>query len=157
MENKAVVKLLEKAGEQMVDKMIDTLIKNKSVATGKLGRSLKPEVKYNNGIYSLEIDGELYGKYVDQGRRPGSWAPVAPIKNWIKVKRIRPERGMTIDSLAYLINRKIKNKGIPARPFIKPSVQFVLNRLEDQLKDLGVAAVQEDVDAMITRLQANAK
>jgi hypothetical protein len=157
MENKAVVKLLEKAGEQMVDKMIDTLIKNKSVATGKLGRSLKPEVTYSNGVYSLEIDGELYGKFVDQGRKPGSYAPVNAITQWIKVKRIRPQKGVTVESLSYLINRKIKDKGIPARPFIKPSVQFILNRLEDQLKDLGVAAVQEDVDAMIMRLQANAK
>lgn len=157
MENKAVVDLLKKAGIAIVDKMQDTLRKNDDVNTGRLSNSLEPEVEYNDGVYSLLIDGESYAKYIESGRKPGKGAPIQVINEWVRTKGFRTSPGVTVESIGFLINRKIREKGIPARPFIKPSVEFILKNLDKELQGLGVASMQKEVDQLIENVKKNAK
>jgi len=81
--------LMNRTGELITDKMIDTLISNGSLATGQLARGISYEVvdTPEGGVTRISIP--EYGKYVDEGRRAGAkMPPVQPIIDWVKVKRI---------------------------------------------------------------------
>lgn len=82
-------------------------------ASGNTSRSLRREVAEDE----LTIFGSEVFKYVEGGRGPsrkrgGSQESLRDrIKQWIKDKGIQPDDGMTEDSLAFLIARKIHNEG----------------------------------------------
>ncbi len=98
---------LTKIGNDIIADARSTLNKQGHRATGKLYNSLKAVI--NKSELSFEM--ESYARYVDQGRRAGKYAPVKAIKDWCKIKGID-------QSLAYVINRSIFEKGI------KPSLFF---------------------------------
>src|SRR6056297_2759551 len=52
-----------------------------------------------------------YTEQLVQGRPPGEWPEIADIKQWIIDKPITPTDNISIDSLAFLISRKIANEG----------------------------------------------
>lgn len=113
---------LEEALQAIGDKIIRgakaNLIRKRKRASGTLYDSLKAKVEDNQ----LTFDMASYGQYVDQGRRPGKFAPVVAIKEWCKIKGIHT-------NFAYVINKKIKEKGI--RPTF-----FFTKAYEDNIDDL---------------------
>ena len=52
-----------------------------------------------------------YTEQLVQGREPGKFPPIDSIKQWIIDKPITPTDNISIDSLAFLIARKIANEG----------------------------------------------
>jgi hypothetical protein len=69
---------------------------------------------------------------VNEGREAGKGMPVAILKRWLKSKPVRLQKegggfvkqtAKGIDSLAFLINRKIKAFGIEANPFMSMSLE----------------------------------
>lgn len=118
--------VLIRYGQHFVQQARTNLGMNNSYASGKLGDTMKPHVEIEGDKFAVYVEIQTYWDYVEKGRRPGKFPPVNRIKEWIKVKPIRPykdKRGKlpTTDQLAFLIGRKIKTKGIPARPFFKPA------------------------------------
>lgn len=81
-------------------------------ATGKSARSLRYEVTEEGNIL---IYGEASILTLVFGRKPtsksGSGKLKDIIKDWMSVKGIKPENGMSEDTLAFLIARKIHNYG----------------------------------------------
>jgi hypothetical protein len=63
--------------------------------------------------YLLTLSYPFYGKFVDEGRRPGKMPPVKDIMEWTRLKGI-PE------SAAYPIARKIGEKGTKGINFTEP-------------------------------------
>ncbi|NCX93644.1 MAG: hypothetical protein EBX40_03095 [Gammaproteobacteria bacterium] len=74
--------------------------------TGRMASSLSFE-QTPDGI---RIWGVGYSQIFDRGRRPGTAPPRDVILQWIQDKGIRPT-GISLPSLAFLIARKIKNRG----------------------------------------------
>lgn len=146
--------LMNHTGELITDKMIDTLISNGSLATGQLARGISYQVvdTDDGGFVKVSVPG--YGKYVDEGRRPGAKMP--PIEKagqgilpWVRVKKIRTPR-LTTEQLAWAIAKSIAKKGIRPKPFIQNSIDFVLNNFTDQLDQAG----KEDLNnAIIAEFQ----
>jgi len=112
--------------------------------TGTLRKSLKGEVKAMPNSFEADILMEEYGEWVDKGRKRGKGVPPNVLFNksgsggWIKEKpiRLRDAQGnftkvtdAKMQSLAYLINRKIKKKGI------EPT-NFLTDPFERKFKDL---------------------
>ena len=93
--------------------------------------------------FSFFIEMEDYGQWVDQGRKPGKFAPVDAIRKWVKTKPIRLrdlETGQFLkttesrmNSLAFLINRKIKEKGIAATNFLSDPFEKAFKDLPDEM------------------------
>jgi hypothetical protein len=84
-----------------------------SVASGNLLNSVRYEV--NNGneliIYAAQYIGALqFGRKPTQSTSPSNPTLKENIRQWIDVKGIEPD-GISKDSLAYLISRKIHNEG----------------------------------------------
>lgn len=97
--------------------------------TGKLRSSISYTLDVTPNSFTMAFLMEEYGKYVDEGRKPGKGAPPEVIERWVKQKPIRPRldgsfvkvTDARVKSLAYLINRKIKEEGIePTRFFTEP-------------------------------------
>ncbi len=142
--------LMNRTGELITDKMIDTLISNGSLATGQLARGISYQVlETEDGIITkITIPG--YGEFVDKGRRAGAkMPPVQPIIDWVRVKRIKTPQ-YTTEQLGWAIAKSISKKGIRPKPFIENSVQFVLQNFTEQL---GEAAALDLTNAIVTELK----
>lgn len=115
----------------------------------------------------LEFDMLEYGRYVDAGRRPGKGVPfnksnptASPLGKWIKKKPIRIRDLETgsfvkatdsrINSLIYLINRKIKKHGIKPTNFISEPLEDEFPKfaqsLAEALGDDYTAAIANSID-----------
>jgi len=77
-------------------------------ASGKMHDSIRYEV--TNGGETLRVFGEDYIYYLQHGRKNGKRPPKKVIREWIDAKGIVPD-GISKDSLAFLIQRKIGEKG----------------------------------------------
>ena len=106
--------------------------RRRSDNSGALRESLDYNVEKLKDGYLLTISSLDYGIFVNEGREPGKGMPVAILKRWLKSKPVRLQKegggfvkqtAKGIDSLAFLINRKIKAFGIEANPFMTMSLE----------------------------------
>jgi hypothetical protein len=111
-------KLLKKLGEDYVETLRYFLRKSGKEATGKLYKTLDTRVKKQNSQLKIFIESEKYLKYVDQGRKKGTYAPVKAISDWVRVKNI------TFPNAVYLINRKIFKEGIKPTNVIRDTTKL---------------------------------
>jgi len=128
-------------------------------SSGQLRKSLMFKVKETKGrvIFTFGAKGAAskYADVVEDGRRPGKFPPPDAIKQWIKDKPIRLRDTNTnkfiksteakINSLAFLIGRSIKIKGIPGTKFFE-------NALQDEIADRGNAFFNELADEILARI-----
>lgn len=71
-----------------------------------------------------------YGTAVEEGTTGGGMAPVQSILDWIKQKHITPnDPDMDLESLAFLIQRRIQTNGSKAQPFMQPGLKQTIPRL----------------------------
>jgi len=113
--------------------------------SGKLRNSIKYNVNVSKSgkSFAFDISMEDYGENVDKGRKPGKGIPVNELLKWIKSKPIRVRDLKTnsfvkqtesrINSLAFLINRKIKEKGIAATNFLSDPFSKEFKDLPDDV------------------------
>ena len=123
--------------------------------SGDLRKSIRYDVEVFKNSVGFYIEMEAYGKYVDQGRKPGKGIPVETLKQWIKSKPVRlrdlktgsfiEQTESRINSLSFLINRKIKEKGIAATNFLSDPFSEEFKKLPDDL----IEAFGLDVDEFL--------
>lgn len=111
--------ILENIGQSVVDTLKND-IKTKSLVAGfpppNASGALYDSIRYEATEDSLKVYALDYIYYLVHGRKAGKKPPRAVIRKWIDDKGILPqadENGRTIskDSLAFLIQRKIGDKG----------------------------------------------
>jgi len=111
-------RLLKELGKDYAEKLKYFLRKENRNASGNLSRSIQPRVRRINGELKILIESEPYLKWVDEGRRPGKYAPVRAIENWVRIRNIRWENA------AFLINRKIFREGIRPSNVIQKTSRY---------------------------------
>jgi hypothetical protein len=96
-----------------------------------------------------------YLQYLDGGRRAGARKiPVQIILKWIKKKKIRPRnakgqfKSMTLNQLAFVIQRSIFNIGIRPRNILKKSFQ----EIDKLYKDNVESGIQEIIDSLFKNI-----
>ena len=109
---------LKRIGKNIISDARSILKKQGHIATSSLYNTMAAKVEGEQLTFKLEP----YGRYVDQGRKKGKYAPPQAIKDWCKIKGID-------QSLAFVINRKIFEKGI------KPSL-FFTTAYEENIKNI---------------------
>ncbi len=111
--------ILENIGQSVVDTLKND-IKTKSLVAGfpppNASGALYDSIRYEATEGSLKVYALDYIYYLVHGRKAGKKPPRAVIRKWIDDKGILPQadaNGRTIskDSLAFLIQRKIGDKG----------------------------------------------
>lgn len=149
MTNEATISALGEYGDRVREQMVANLKANKSMVTGDLARSITNETFEKQLVENISVN-EWYGIVVEEGigRGPGKIPPIAPIKNWLKRRALRPKAGITLDQFAWAIATNIGKKGTnpKARPFAAPAIKKVKEEFGDQaLQD----AMGIDIDESI--------
>lgn len=171
MAGETAYSLLTSFGNKVVDALGRSLDRKKDT-TGELRDSIRFQVKILGTRTLFQLMLVDYYKWVDEGRKKGKGVPVNVLKSWLTYpgtlekigareagifaasKRNKAKKGLVainrskINSLSFLINRKIKNKGIkPTRFYSK-----VVNKtLIDELKKNLTEATKKDVLITITK------
>lgn len=101
-------KLANEFGKDYVRTLIALLKGNKpygKVASGRLINSINYRLQEVAKEINVIIEANDYLEYVDRGRRPGTYPPIKPLKEWARIK------GMG-ENAAYPIQKKIFKMGI---------------------------------------------
>jgi len=119
--------------ETLVDTFVreyrNALQKADKVATGQLLNSIDGDVVIDGTKLTVSISAEEQWKYVEYGRKPGTYPNLDAILRWIKIKGL-PRSNRSINTgykgklpsekqLAFLISRKIKRDGIPSGNYVE--------------------------------------
>jgi len=113
MDEKQLLETLQGIGDFILADMKVLIELNGAMATGRLLKEIRVNAIKNKDNYTLTLSYPFYGKFVDEGRKPGKMPPIKDIKEWTKLKGI-PE------SAAYPIARKIGEKGTKGINFTEP-------------------------------------
>lgn len=111
-------------------------------ATGDLISSIS--VEYNSSNQEIVVSMAEYWKYVNDGRKPGKYAPLDSIESWIKAKGLKGRnkktgRFITNKSFAWGINTNIKKFGIAPTYFYDKAFEGFEKYFEDEaVKALGI-------------------
>ena len=131
-EDDGILRIVQNWGNELIAQMQNRLRINKTNATSSLSQSIEPQIKGTQSGYRLTVLMEDYWKYVEEGRRAGKMPPIKNIYEWIRYKRPiqdkiqqSPDKIAATKSLAYVIARKIGQKGTKAQPFVTPSLKQV--------------------------------
>lgn len=118
--------LFDNLGKEFKVIIIKILRDGNKLATGELIRSIDYALGEDKGKYFIELIAAEHFEYVEFGRRPGTWAPIAPLKKWVVLK------GMP-ESAAYAVRNKIYKRGINAFPFLEISIKEIEKKYMSEL------------------------
>lgn len=121
-------------------------------ASGDWEKSLENEVIEGSGKYTGTISGANYTYWMEHGRKPGKFPPRSAILKWINDKGIIAE-GISQNSLAFLISRKIANEGTKVRPGIVSDV-ITQQRVQELFSKIGQVFINEVRSDVIKELKA---
>lgn len=152
---------LRSFGERMVAYYQDELIKHKKNASYKLANSVEYLYERDGSTFSVSIKLEDYWKFIEEGIAPAGkyknpqFKAYPFILEWVKVKPVIPrpmENGKlpSEKTLAYLITRKIANKGIEPQPLLANAVDKALQMLYDEIGQAIEKDLNKITDVLIT-------
>lgn len=155
-------RVMRNFGERLVAYYEQNLIDKKKNASYKLANSLEYIYERDGATFSVSIKLEDYWKYIEGGIAPAGqynnpgFKAYPFILDWVKVKPVAPrpfDNGKlpTEKQLAYLITRKIAQKGIEPVPILAESVEKAMQGLYDEIGQ----AVAQDLDRMATAIVIN--
>lgn len=125
-------------GKDYIKLIAKMLMRAGKDSSGKLIKSLSDNVQEDAQRVNLIIESENYFKYVDEGRKPGSFPPIKAIKDWAKINGI-PQ------SAAFPIAKSIFKFGIKPTNIIEKSIKKFQPQLVKDIEEDVTDNVEEDV------------
>lgn len=115
------------------------------VFMGALRRSIGSEVRSEGaeivGVVGSSLKDEEYPKVMEFGRKPGTMPPVESLVRWVHLK-LQPGEGKEL-SVAFLVARKIKARGIKGRHFMQKGFDASLGKIQTFMNNAAERIVQE--------------
>jgi hypothetical protein len=158
-----ITQVLEDFGNEMQEKMQNSLASGGGLASGALSQSIKFESKIMGSTFVFQLSLKDYYEWVDKGRKAGKQPPLKNIIEWVNTKATfggyTPPGKIPIrdipnisdkavqKGLAFAIARKIGKKGTKGNDFYSDAVTDA--RLDKLRKDLALAA-SGDMKTVIT-------
>ena len=130
-------------------------------ASGKLGESLRlakqPKVKLFGKIYRMQITMLPYGENLDKGRKPGKGLPPGVLEEWLRLPNVLARvtgqdkrlEDYQVKSLAFVMNRSIKKKGIKPKNWIQPA----FDKVTPKIAGIVEAAIAEDIEITFAEIK----
>jgi hypothetical protein len=149
-----LIDALNEFRSEYVRELTNSLTEKNLISSGQLGESIKldvqPKVKLFGQIYRMQIRMAEYGENVDKGRAPGKGLPVGVLEQWLSypntLQKVTGQDKQLKDyerkSLAFVINRSIKQKGIKPKNWIQPAFDKVTPKIAGVVE----AAIAEDIE-----------
>ena len=131
------------------------------VASGNLlnslGLDVQPKVKLFGQIYRMQIRMAEHGEYLDKGRKPGKGVPPGVLEEWLNYPNVLARvtgqdarlKDYQIKSLAFVINRSIKQKGIKPKNWLQPAFEKVTPKIAGVVE----AALAEDIELTFEQIK----
>jgi len=107
---------------------------------------------FETGKPELVVEMPDYYYFIENGRRPGKYPPLAKIRQWAQVKkgvqRYRDKKGRFIknETRVFLMARSIAKYGYHGTPFIDGAIQSVLPKITDDLGGAAAAFLQKTLN-----------
>ena len=162
MTGQQIRKELEKFQKYVISQARANLTRLRKNSSKNLYDSLKGQVTYKKGDYTVEIEMDTYGLFVDKGvsgkekkyNTPYSYKskmpPPSALDQWIVRKGIAPRdakgRFITRKSLQFLIARGIYKNGIAPSLFLTKPFEAAMRRLPQDV----VTAYGIDIEAWMS-------
>lgn len=132
------------------------LLNQGHTASEALFDSIKTVVERTLTGITITTEALFYAKYVNAGRKPGTkGVPIDVLVEWIRRKRLNME-GKRERSVAFAIQRSIRDKGIKPSRFIDKSVDK-FNRskqLENKIERFMDEYAEEQMQKLFNELKA---
>ena len=139
---KNIETLMDGMGDIYADSIRNKAIEKGVFKTGRLARSYTGTTTKNGDKYTITIEGEFYGPFQSYGVGT-PFVNSLDVPDWVSP---RPTQGSSYKF-------KGGTKGITARPFIEPGIEFINNNfLPDALEEAGVKDVEAFIDNTIKTL-----
>jgi hypothetical protein len=111
-----------------------TGVRNMTRRTGNLYKSI--QVSFDPAQNRMRVNMLNYWKYVNDGRQPGTYVPLKPLMNWIRVKGMnRDPKGrfkkFNIKGVAFAISKSIQKFGIQPTNFYDDSFDVFVEAFKD--------------------------
>ena len=142
---------LKKYAEAYTQKYKTKLISDGNEATGRLVKSIEPEMLENG----FSILANSYIEQISEGRRVGKMPPSDKILEWARAKKIRPDNGPDTESnrkrMAFAIARSIGMHGMLSKLGFKGTgiIDFVYNSLSRQMGEDLFEAYKQDLEEQL--------
>jgi hypothetical protein len=162
MTGQQIRKELEKFQKYVISQARANLTRLRKNSSKNLYDSLKGQVTYKRGDYTVEIEMEYYGNFIDKGvsgkekkyNTPYSYKskmpPPSALDQWIVRKGIAPRdakgRFITRKSLQFLIARGIYKNGIAPSLFLTKPFEAAMRKLPQDV----VTAYGIDIEAWMS-------
>lgn len=148
------IAVLEAYSEEVMTRLQDTLVERGHMATNTLFNTMDWHVEVGDLGPVAYLDHEDYLKYLEGGIEPAGdfknpgWKAYPFIREWVKQspKFIGLEE-KEIPRVAYLVTRKIKDKGIEPDPMLAGICEEMMERYLPVIDE----AVQQDVSEEVDR------
>jgi hypothetical protein len=122
-----------------------------------LGLDVQPKVKLFGQIYRMQIRMAEHGEYLDKGRKPGKGLPPGVLEKWLRLPNVLARitgqdarlKDYQINSLAFVINRSIKQKGIKPKNWLQPAFDKVTPKIAGVVE----AAIAEDIELTFEQIK----
>jgi hypothetical protein len=144
----AAVDALQAEGWNIISEAVSNIRQKRIWNTGLLAQSGKSEKNLSRQEVSVGFFGTEnksgYAEFVENGRRAGKFPPVgvdrdnpknaSDIAQWVH-KKLRMPYGKELNTVAFLIARKIARQGTEPHPFFKPALEkrkgYILRALQN--------------------------
>jgi hypothetical protein len=138
---------LKQFGSEYVAILTKYLLQYKKNSSGQLIKSLNYKIVQEAEQINIIIVGAAYLKYVDEGRKPGSYPPINKIAQWAKIKGISPEA-------VFPIARKIFRFGIKPTNIIDKTIKEITSpRLISQIEKEAADNIEQIVKNTLEKNQ----
>lgn len=134
------------------------LIAHDRHASGALIESIRTRVQVGSDAYTVTVTLRDYWKYIENDTRP-HWPPREAILRWVEIKPTIPRpytldgREISAKSLAYLVGRKIAEKGTTGTHDMATAKEQTMDAFRQRLRQ----AVGHDVINYIRKVTPGAR
>lgn len=153
--------VLREYGERVVSLYRENMRESGRPASGALADSLRTEVVAGGTTIAVDLSLLEYWKYIEHGTRP-HWAPIGPLKEWVKVKRLLPRPNSKIpptltlekaqERIAYAVRWKIHEEGTEGKDDLSRSLQQAWAEFAQRVADAVTADIGDNLDYILRRL-----
>lgn len=149
---------LRKALEDYAD-YLEEAAKNNMPQHYELKDKISFELQAGSKSFDITFKAPIYWKWANDGRKPGKMPPSAPIEQWISKRGILPRSGHDTPSarkgLAFLIRRKIGEKGTTGSHFLEKSLQSQSEHWFDVISEAIAQDIVEELTEFLSPLNGN--
>lgn len=148
--------ILQQIAQYLSDTLQMELLNQGHTASEALFNSIQSVIEHTLTGITISAQALYYAKFVNAGRKPGTkGVPIDVLIEWIRRKRLNME-GKRERSVAFAMQRSIRDKGIKPSRFIDKSIDKFnkSKRLENNIERFMEESAEEQLQTIFNQLTA---